>query len=151
MRMKIKRIDKAIDYYDRLIDETERNKLKQKVSLIVNIGITLLMSSCAYITASDVVDVNFISLSKPILFTILTVISVESIYGNFKNTIEMNDDIRKYKKIKRLLISGDEKRYRTFLESEFPGLYDNIVEIYKDQYEKQNCINCNKGVRFSGR
>ena len=110
MRMKIKRIDKAIDYYDRLIDETERNKLKQKVSLVVNIGITLLMSSCAYITAGDVVDINFISLSKPILFTILTVISVGSIYGNFKNAIEMNDDIRKYKKIKRLIISGDERR-----------------------------------------
>ena len=151
MRMNIKRIDKAIDYYDRLIDETERNKFKQKVSLVVNIGITLLLSSCAYITAGDVVDINFISLSKPILFTILTVISVGSIYGNFKNAIEMNDDIRKYKKIKRLIISGDERRYRSFLESEYPGLYDNIVEIYKDKYDKQNYINCNRGVRYSGR
>lgn len=146
--MKIKRIDKAIDYYDRLIDETERNKLKQKVSLVVNIGITLLMSSCTYITAGNVVDINFMSLSKPILFTILTVISVGSLYGNFKSTIEMNDDIKKYKKIKRLLISGDERRYRDFLEAEYPGIYDNIVEIYKDKYDKQNC---NRGVRYSGR
>lgn len=151
MRMKIKRIEKAIDYYDRLIDETERNKIKQKVSLVVNIGITLLLSSCAYVTAGEVVDVNFISLSKPILFTILTVISVGSIYGNFKNTIELNDDIRKYKKIKRLLISGDERRYRAFLESEYPGLYDNIVEIQNDKYNRQNYMNCNRGVRYSGR
>lgn len=151
MRMNIKRIDKAIDYYDRLIDETERNKLKQKVSLVVNIGITLLLSSCAYITTNNVIDDNFISLSKPILFTILTVISVGSIYGNFKNTIELNDDIRKYKKIKRLLISGDERRYRAFLESEYPGLYDNIVEIHNDKYNKQNYMNCNRGVRYSGR
>ena len=151
MRMKIKRIEKAIDYYDRLIDETERNKIKQKVSLVVNIGITLLLSSCAYVTAGEVVDVNFITLAKPILFTILTVISVGSIYGNFKNTIELNDDIRKYKKIKRLLISGDERRYRAFLESEYPGLYDNIVEIHNDKYNRQNYMNCNRGVRYSGR
>ena len=151
MRMNIKRIDKAIDYYDRLIDETERNKLKQKVSLVVNIGITLLLSSCTYVTTNNVIDDNFISLSKPILFTILTVISVGSIYGNFKSTIEMNDDIRKYKKIKRLLISGDERRYRAFLESEYPGLYDNIVEIHNDKYNRQNYMNCNRGVRYSGR
>ncbi len=151
MRMKIKRIEKAIDYYDRLIDETERNKIKQKVSLVVNIGMTLLLSSCAYVTAGEVVDANFISLAKPILFTILTVISVGSIYGNFKSTIELNDDIRKYKKIKRLLISGDERRYRAFLESEYPGLYDNIVEIHNDKYNRQNYMNCNRGVRYSGR
>lgn len=151
MRMKIKRIEKAIDYYDRLIDETDMNKLKQKVSLVVNIGITLLLSSCAYVTAGEVVDVKFISLSKPILFTILTVISLGSIYGNFKNTTELNDDIRKYKKIKRLLISGDERRYRAFLESEYPGLYDNIVEIHNDKYNRQNYMNCNRGVRYSGR
>ena len=119
--------------------------------MVVNIGITLLLSSCAYVTAGEVVDVNFISLSKPILFTILTVISVGSIYGNFKNTIELNDDIRKYKKIKRLLISGDERRYRAFLESEYPGLYDNIVEIQNDKYNRQNYMNCNRGVRYSGR
>ena len=152
MRMKIKRIDKAINYYDQLIDETERKQFKQNISTIVNVGVTLLLLSCTIITVKETGDADIINLTKPILLTIATTLSTGGIFANVRNALELNADIRKYKKIKRLLVSDDEKRYHDFLESEYPGLYDNIIKIYKDRiYNNQNSINYNRGVRLSGR
>lgn len=155
MRMKIKRIEKlnkAIDHYDQLIYETERKKFIQKVKTVVNIGTSLLLLSCTVITANEVAYANILSLTKPILLTIATTLSAGGLYINAQNIQAFNDDIRKYKKIKKVLISGDEKLQRTFLEDEYPGLYDNIVEVYEDnKYYNQNSINYNRGVRTSGR
>ena len=155
MRMKIKRIEKlnkAIDRYDQLIDETERKKFFQKVKTVVNIGTSLLLLSCTVITANEVAYANILSLTKTILLTIATTLSTGGVYVNTRGIQALNDDIRKYKKIKKVLISGDEKLQRTFLEDEYPGLYDNIVDVYENnKYYNQNSINYNRGVRTSGR
>lgn len=155
MRMKIKRIEKlnkAIERYDQLIDETERKKFIQKVKTVVNIGTSLLLLSCTVITANEVAYANILSLTKTILLTIATTLSTGGIYVNTRGIQALNDDIRKYKKIKKVLISGDEKLQRSFLEDEYPGLYDNIVDVYENnKYYNQNSINYNRGVRTSGR
>ncbi len=155
MRMKIKRIEKlnkAIDRYDQLIDETERNKFIQKVKTVVSIGTSLLLLSCTVITANEVAYANILSLTKTILLTIATTLSTGGVYVNTRGIQALNDDIRKYKKIKKVLISGDEKLQRSFLEDEYPGLYDNIVDVYENnKYYNQNSINYNRGVRTSGR
>lgn len=155
MRMKIKRIEKlnkAIDRYDQLIDETERNKFIQKVKTVVSIGTSLLLLSCTVITANEVAYANILSLTKTILLTIATTLSTGGVYVNIRGIQALNDDIRKYKKIKKVLISGDEKLQRSFLEDEYPGLYDNIVDVYENnKYYNQNSINYNRGVRTSGR
>lgn len=155
MRMKIKRIEKlnkAIDKYDQLIDETERKKYIQKIKTVVNIGTSLLLLSCTAITANEVAYADILSLTKPILLTIATTLSAGSIYFNAQGIKAFNDDIRKYKKIKKVLISGDEKIQRAFLEDEYPGLYDNIVGVYEDnRYYNQNSINYGRGVRPNGR
>lgn len=155
MRMKIKRIEKlnkAIDRYDQLIDETERNKFIQKVKTVVSIGTSLLLLSCTVITANEVAFANILSLTKTILLTIATTLSTGGVYVNTRGIQALNDDIRKYKKIKKVLISGDEKLQRSFLEDEYPGLYDNIVDVYENnKYYNQNSINYNRGVRTSGR
>ncbi len=155
MRMKIKRIEKlnkAIERYDQLIDETERNKFIQKVKTVVSIGTSLLLLSCTVITANEVAYANILSLTKTILLTIATTLSTGGVYVNTRGIQALNDDIRKYKKIKKVLISGDEKLQRSFLEDEYPGLYDNIVDVYENnKYYNQNSINYNRGVRTSGR
>ena len=153
--MKIKRIEKlnkAIERYDQLIDETERNKFIQKVKTVVSIGTSLLLLSCTVITANEVAYANILSLTKTILLTIATTLSTGGVYVNTRGIQALNDDIRKYKKIKKVLISGDEKLQRSFLEDEYPGLYDNIVDVYENnKYYNQNSINYNRGVRTSGR
>lgn len=133
---RIKKIEKASQYYGKLTDVNEKRIRAMKFYTALSMGGATLMSFLAAYNTINIGDASFGQIATSALLPLFSGFSGICINGAVNEAVKSEKKIQETNEVRHLITNGTEEEQRAFLQSKYPGLYDSIIYNYEKTHGK---------------